>query len=358
MDIQLLLTKYNDEMRELGTLPGSRHATWNTPITPKQNYLNWMHGEKPMFIPLPFHVLSFAPAVIPDSIARHFVMEATKPNEVPVDGEDMFGVPWVYDPNATGSMVRPGNPKVPDIEDWRDYITLPDVASWDWEGSAAKNECMKQDVFGRKCWLFTGLFERLISWLDFEEAAIALIDDDSKAAVHDALDAITSTYEQIIPRVKQYFDVDAMYVHDDWGSQMAPFFSYEACEEMLLPYLTRLVKCTHDNGMLYDMHSCGHGESLLPIMLEAGIDSWAPQPMNDCETIFDEYGKQFCLQVKYTPPEKDVDDDEVVRMCKEFVERFSAEDKWAGIYGQFGPNVHPLFEPAMYVISREYYATH
>ena len=357
MDIQSLLTKYNDELQEVGKIPGSPWPAWNTPVTPKQNYINWLNGEKPLFMVMPNHVISFAPAIIPDTVARHFVLETTPQDPDSMGGKDMFGVDWQYMPSAGGSMVPPGNPAIKYIEDWED-IPMPDVASWDWEGSAKLNEGLKQDYYARKCWLFTGLFERLISWLDFEEAAIALIDDDSKEDVHAALDAVTSIYEQIIPRIKQCYDVDTMYVHDDWGSQMAPFFSYDACEEMLLPYLKRLVKCTHDNGMKYDMHSCGHNETLLPIMIEAGVDTWAPQQMNDYDKMFAEHGNEFRLQVNYTPPSKDVDELEVARRCEEFLDRYSRPDRWAGIYCHVGPAVHPKWMAYMYAISREYYATH
>jgi len=364
MDYQSLLTKYNDEMQVRTTIYKPDHLKpydpiWYTPITFKQNHLQWLRGEKPVFAPMPTHGLDFAPYCIPDVVARHYIREVT-PYNSPDDlyGNDMFGIEWEYVPSAMGSMVKPGNPAVEDLEDWRDVIKLPDVDSWPWEEDGKLNECMKQDEFSRKFWFFTGYFERLISWLDFENAAIAMIDEDYEDDVHDALDAITSTYEKIFPKCKQYFDPDIMYVHDDWGSQAQPFFSLDACMDNLEPYLERMVKCTHDNGMLYEMHCCGHADALVPAMIAAGVDTWDGQPMNDFGMVFDKWGDQIRVQAKIDVPTDDMSEQEVARFCEEFLDRYSTDSKWAAPSFRPIPNMHKMFYPLMYAISREYYATH
>ena len=363
MDIDLLLTKYNDEMEVIGHLaPQYRNSEiWNTPITFKENYMNWIRGGKPMFAPMENHCFGFAPACVPDTIARHFVMEAAPQSDYPDAGKDMFGVDWVYEPGANGCMVVPGHPKVPFIEDWADCIELPDVSSWDWEGAAKRNEMMKTDVVARRFWIFTGFFERLISWLDFENAAVALIDEDSEEDVHAALDAITKTYEEIVVRAKKYFDVDIMYVHDDWGSQMAPFFSYDVCEEMIVPYIKRLVDLSHSLGMPYDMHSCGHtGEILTPLMIKAGVDSWRPQPMNNTELMFDKWGDQIRLQVTIEPPRDTQTDQEVADDVLAFLDRYTDPSRGAYATCYFGgrPWLHRKAYAIWYAVSREFYLTH
>ena len=363
MNIDLLLTKYNDEMEVVGKVPAEFFPVdvWNTPISFKQNYLDWISGGKPMFIPMSSHCINFAPALIPDTVARHFVMEAQPQNNFPDDGEDMFGITWQYVPTAGGSMVVPGKPQVPCIEDWANCIELPDVASWDWDESAKTNEPLKQNSYARKCWLFTGFFERLVSWLDFENAAVAMIDEDAKDDVRAALDAITRTYEEIIPRVKQYYDVDIMYVHDDWGSQMAPFFSYDSCKELIVPYLKRVVSLTHDCGMIYDMHSCGNtGDVLLPLMIEAGVDSWYAQPMNDYDKMFDEHGDEIRLQVHVYPLGSNASEQDIAQAAFAFLDRYSdaSRNAWAAPFFPRNPRPHPKTDAIWYAVSREYYATH
>ena len=362
MDYKELLDKYADELEIIGELPADGLNVKPEPIrnyvvSAKQNYINWMKGEKPLYMPMPNHLLSFAPAIIPDTVARHYVIEMSKQSDFPDDGKDMFGIDWTFVPSAGGSMVKPGSPAVTDLDDWRDSIVLPDVASWDWEGSAKLNEPLKQDFFARKCWLFSGFFERLISWLDFEDAAVALIDEDYEESVHDALDAITKVYEEIIVRVKQAYDIDVMYVHDDWGSQMAPFFAEEVGREVLVPYIKRCVDITHANGMTYDMHSCGHIEDIVDLMIEAGVDSWCGQPMNNFDSMYEKYGDRIRLQIRSTPPTTADGEDDVALWCQNFLEKYERPGAWSMPFFKM-PNMHPSVYPIMYAMSREYFATH
>ena len=364
MDYQSLLTKYNDELQvevELPPLPPHLKPydpIWNTPITYKKNFVDWMRGGKPVFCPMPTHNRDIAPYCVPDVVARHFVTEMTPESPDNMGGKDMFGVEWQYIPGADGSMVIPGKPAVEDIEDWRDGIVLPDVDSWPWEEDAKLNECLKNDYFSSKCWFFTGYFERLISWMDFEEAAVAMIDPDCEDALHEALDACCDTYEKVITNLKKYFDISTLYFHDDWGSQLQPFFSLEAGMRILEPHLKRMVDFAHSLDIAYEMHCCGHSEALVPIMIAAGADTWRGQEMNSYDDLFDNYGDQIRVQVRINAPDQSLSEQEVFDQCMAFLDRYSADNKWAAPHFTKKPTTHPMFYPIMYAASREYYATH
>ena len=79
---------------------GSYHGL-TTPIPPKENLLRAIHHNNPLWIPLRSDEVFFTPRIIPDNIARAFVMES-KPYDGPVGGKDMFGVEWEYIPVAAG----------------------------------------------------------------------------------------------------------------------------------------------------------------------------------------------------------------------------------------------------------------
>ena len=69
-------------------------------------------------------------------------------------------------------MVKPGNPLLEDVNDWKEKIVMPDIDSWDWAGSAAQNKEYLSNGNNNLFWLLNGCwFERLISFMDFEEAA-------------------------------------------------------------------------------------------------------------------------------------------------------------------------------------------
>ena len=50
---------------------------------------------------------------------------------------DAFGVKWIFEPTAGGSISVCGNPRFEDVNDWKDAISMPDVENWDWAADAA-----------------------------------------------------------------------------------------------------------------------------------------------------------------------------------------------------------------------------
>ncbi len=267
----------------------------NTPMTPREHYLRMMRGQKPLWMPTGYDFVSIMPSVIPDNVARASVMEA-KPFPIEkVGGKDFFGVEWEYVPKVGGSMVRAGAPKVPDITEWEKYITFPDLSAIDWEQNVKDNAPLLEGERVLSMTILNGLFERLISFMDFSEAAIALVDEEQKEGVHRLFSRLCDFYEEEIAIFKKYYDIDQLCLHDDWGSQRAPFFSPDTVREMLMPYVKRLADYTHSLGVIFELHSCGKNEILTPVMIEAGVDVWKPQDMNDFELLFREYGDKIFI---------------------------------------------------------------
>ena len=268
----------------------------NSPISPKENYEMFYSGKLPMWLPLFCDIRLMSPRLHPDNMARCAVIDANPLSEQEkTGGKDIFGIEWKYIPVAGGSMVEPGTPLLSDVNDWERLISFPDVNTWDWEGAAKSNaKLIGEDRFICVS-IFNGLFERLISFMDFEGAALALIDDDQKGAVHALFSALCDHYEKIIENYKKYFNAQLINFHDDWGSQRSPFFSLDTAMEMLVPYLGRLADCIHSKGMYLDLHSCGKNELLVPAYIEAGVDTWSGQPMNDTDMLFSKYGDKIKL---------------------------------------------------------------
>ena len=240
----------------------------------------------------------FTPHIVPDDIARGFVFEAEFMEYAnKKGGPDMFGIDWEWIEQVGGSMVRPGVPFLEDIEDWYDKVVWPDIDSWDWEGCAKANNgtYLKSENFNQM-WFHTGYFERLISLMEFENALMAIFDEDSKEHVHAFFDKLTDLYIDIFKHVVKYFpDVNAVFFHDDWGSQKETFFSPALVEEMLVPYMKRLTDFLHANNIFCEFHSCGNNYKQVPNMIKAGWDMWAPQLMNDCYKIYDDFGDKIII---------------------------------------------------------------
>ena len=328
-----------DELEVTGTLAGfMKPERYNTPITPRENMLRLYQGKTPMWIPSPWEAASIKVDCDPENVARS-----------PSGGVDGYGVEWIFVKTAGGAMVKPGNPKVPDISEWEKYITVPDPETWDWAGAYEKQKDALADPT-----LFTTvtfgscLFERLIAVMDFENAAMALVDDDQKEGVHRFLRAVTDYRKKYYTLVKKWFDPDGVNFNDDWGSQRAEFFSRETAAEMLVPYVKESVQCAHDLGMYVDLHCCGFVEGFVPFFIEEGFDTWGGQPLNDKPKLKKTYPNSlvFTHQIDERP---DASDEEIDAAVAKFMEEFGYDNR--GFYGGFDPR----YRRKVYEASRKNY---
>ena len=328
-----------DELQVTGTLAGfMKPERYNTPITPRENMLRLYEGKTPMWIPSPWEAASIKVDCDPENVARS-----------PSGGVDGYGVEWIFVKTAGGAMVKPGNPKVPDISEWEKYITVPDPETWDWAGAHERQKDALADPT-----LFTTvtfgscLFERLIAVMDFENAAMALVDDDQKEGVHRFLRAVTDYRKKYYTLVKKWFDPDGVNFNDDWGSQRAEFFSRETAAEMLVPYVKESVACAHDLGMYVDLHCCGFVEGFVPFFIEEGFDTWGGQPLNDKPKLKKLYPDSlvFTHQIDERP---DASDEEIDAAVAKFMEEFGYDNR--GFYGGFDPR----YRRKVYEASRRNY---
>ena len=328
-----------DELQVTGTLAGfMKPERYNTPITPRENMLRLYEGKTPMWIPSPWEAASIKVDCDPENVARS-----------PSGGVDGYGVEWIFVKTAGGAMVKPGNPKVPDISEWEKYITVPDPETWDWAGAYEKQKDALADPT-----LFTTvtfgscLFERLIAVMDFENAAMALVDDDQKEGVHRFLRAVTDYRKKYYTLVKKWFDPDGVNFNDDWGSQRAEFFSRETAAEMLVPYVKESVQCAHELGMYVDLHCCGFVEGFVPFFIEEGFDTWGGQPLNDKPKLKKLYPNSlvFTHQIDERP---DASDEEIDAAVAKFMEEFGYDNR--GFYGGFDPR----YRRKVYEASRKNY---
>lgn len=352
---EALMEKYKSELKTDGKIcPGTNFEMdrlVSTPITVQENLFRMLDGKKPLWHPKDIDYVMFDPRIVPDNTARAqtFEFHTLAPEEK--GGKDMFGIEWEFIPQVGGSMVRPGHPAVRDINDWESQVQIPDVSRYDWEGCAKENAGFFVEGYPIYVQIVNGLFERLISFMDFENAAVALIDEEQKPGVHRLFDKLADIYDELFACYQKYFGVNMICFHDDWGGQHAPFFSLDTCREMLLPYLKRIFDSAHRRGMYVDFHSCGKHENLTPAMIEAGADMWYPQPMNDLDSLYKTYGKDIIFGFQLTA--KDGSEDAAWELAVDFMEKYG---KNHNTMPYIGPDTNPIFYSYLYVLSREEFA--
>lgn len=346
---------------ELPNFMGTSNPVYDFPITMREAGVSTFRDKDPMWMVTDIEVNYFTPSVIPDNGARGFVFEGEPYPREKFGGKDMFGIEWEYIDVAGGSMVKPGNPLMTDANEWKEKVVFPDIDKWDWEGSAKLN---KEYLNNGRCnvmMLLNGCwFERMISFMDFEDAAVALIDDEQTDAVKEMLHELTSLYLRLVDKCLEHYDLDGFSIHDDWGAQKDPFFSAEAAREIILPEMKRFVDHVHSKGKFVDLHSCGHIEARCDIFVEAGFDSWTPMPMNNTQDLYEKYGDKIVLGIVSDAPFDPATTSEADQRAaaRAFVEKYTKPGKPAMYSTFYNPPgmLTPAFREEMYKASRERYA--
>jgi len=345
--------QYRDELQPAGTYPaiGGRRSfvqqRRNTVLSEAENMRRTVERNHPLFQMTSRDYLMISPRIFADNVARGFVIDANPVPREEFGGKDVFGVEWVYVDSVGGSMVVPGEPLMEDANEWEDKVIFPDLDALDWEAQGKANESLLDPHRLTSVWVMNGLFERLISFMDYGNAAMALIDEDQMDAVLALFDRLADFYIDLIGRYRKYFHVDAVYFHDDWGSQNGPIFSLDTAMEMLVPALRKISDAVHAMGMIFEMHSCGKNEMLLPAYIAGGADIWAGQPMNDFDAMYEAHGAEILLGIPVSAPEQ-ATLEECLPIAEAFLDTYSKYPFVA--CPTFGSS--PNLRDAIYLVSR------
>ena len=328
---------------------GVPREIWNFPITVAENLKAAIAGQDYMYMPTVGDIVNIESRVNLDHIARAEVMDLGPEQTLEEKGgPDLFGIQWVFVPQVGGSMEDPSIPHLlNDANEWYDKVKFPDIDALDWDSVGALNAPFKKETRIVGCCFQNGLFERLISFMGFEGAALAMIDEDQQDALKELYDKLADMYINMIQHYIDQLDVQEVLFHDDWGSQRAPFFSVDTCREMLVPALRKIADFCHSKGMIFQQHSCGKNELLVPAMIDAHVDLWCGQPMNDKYMLVQKYGDKIMLGVETPNLAPDASESEIDEAAHAFVEKYSGKRIMAS-----NRMASDAFNKAMYKYSR------
>lgn len=251
-------------------------------MTARENMLRAYRHEKPEWVPN-----GFTDFDIWDSFGERYFGEGS--------GDDWFGVNWTFTPELNSQTETPGQEEVEDLEDWRETIKFPDLDSYDWEKIAAEATAhWDRENKVSLCMLLNGPFERMMSLMGFENALCAFYEYPDE--VQEFFEAVTEHKCKYIKILKKYFDFDVIAFHDDWGNNQNMFFSMDMWREFIKPCIQKVIDCTHEQGMIFEMHSCGYIKPTVGELVEMGIDSIQPlQYCNEVDDLKATYGDKILL---------------------------------------------------------------
>ncbi len=352
---ELEVVGYDTSVRD-GNIPLFKY-----PVTPKEAWLAALRDKKPVWLLCPGTTSQLLPECVPDYKARGFLSDPEDmKNDAIKGGLDMFGVEWVYVPVARGSMEKMGEHKFLDANDWRTGVKFPDLDAMDWEGAAKHTMKFANSDYVFCTPIFSGFtFERLLSFMGFEETSVALIDEDQEEALGELLDALADFACDLIDKMVEYLPMDMIQIHDDWGSQRGPLFSFNVGKEIFVPRMKKITDRIHSHGKIAELHSCGCNQDQIENFLAAGWDYWPPMSaINDTVKLYEEHGDKMVIAVYPHDVPDEFESDEEARACaRRIVDELCTKPGYVCVLARdFAPKLKGVFAEELYRASRKAYA--
>lgn len=151
------------------------------------------------------------------------------------------------------------------------------------------------DKFIVNCWepAMPNLFERMQHLRGTEQLYIDIAMDDEK--LYQLRDMLMEYY------MKQWemwckTSVDAVQIHDDWGSQRSLLIRPDTWRKIFKPMYRRFCDMAHSYGKFVLMHSDGYIMDIIPDLIEIGVNAINSQLFcMPIEKLFDMYHHKICF---------------------------------------------------------------
>ncbi len=165
---------------------------------------------------------------------------------------------------------------------------------------------MLKENYGK--WRAEGRWIRGVFWFGFdvthswmmgtENLLIALLEEPELA--QDMFATYLDRSERLFSRIWDAgYRFDEMFWYDDMGYKGTTFFSPAMYREMVQPFHKRAVDWAHNHGIVSQLHSCGDVMTLLPDILDTGVDCLNPLEVKagmDALYIKKTYGDRLTLR--------------------------------------------------------------
>lgn len=255
-------------------------------LTAKQNMLEVIRGGNPdrfvnqyEAVQLLFHPFMFAsPLLSPgdENVVNAWGVTNTFPK----------GVPGQFPVHTPDKIV------VKDIESWKDYVKAPPLdfpqAQWDMlkdQYAAVDGEKAFKAVF-----VAPGIFEQTHHLCEITNALMYYITDPDE--MHDLIKYLTEWELKLAEGICSNLHPDTLFHHDDWGGHDSTFMSPAMFDEFLVEPYKEIYGYYHSHGVdLIIHHSDCYAATLVPSMIEMGIDVWQGcMQTNNLPELIKKYG--------------------------------------------------------------------
>ncbi|AET69689.1 uroporphyrinogen-III decarboxylase [Desulfosporosinus orientis DSM 765] len=205
-----------------------------------------------------------------------------------------WGVTFTWPEGQIGSFpVHDDEHKVlKDITKWKEVVKAPSVYYTDEEWAAAiahANSVDRTDKFVT-AFCAPGIFEMTHHLMGIEDALMGLYEEPE--LMKELIDYVVEYELAYAEQVIKHIHPDALFHHDDWGSQISTLISPAMFEEFYLPAYKKVYGYWKENGVeLIVHHSDSYAATFVPFMIEMGIDIWqGAMTTNNIPELIKKYG--------------------------------------------------------------------
>ena len=239
-------------------------------LTRKQNLIETIRGGKPDRFVNQYEYIK----LLFDPITLHY-------SGCPKGGSNVtdWGVRLIWPEHEPGAFPvhNAKDTLLQDITKWRDVIeaNAPDphkIPESEWEAILKSVEKIDRNEYFISPFSSNGLFEKMHFFMGMEDALVSMYEEPE--AAFDLIDFIADWTIETAKEIVQHYHPDAIFQHDDWGSQTTLLMSPDMWREFFKPAYKKLYGFWRNEGKveLIIHHSDSFIVPLVPDMIDLGVD--------------------------------------------------------------------------------------
>ncbi len=304
-------------------------------LTKRQNLLETIHGGKPDRFVNQFefmHMIYSDPYDLTDPYPEYKQVNIT----------NNWGITLSWPEGTPGPFpVQDDEHRVlKNINNWRDVVKAPNLVfpEKDWEAAIKEEESIDRTQEFATVFIAPGIFERLHYLMGMEDAMMNFYEEPEE--MHELIKYLTDWELQYADTLCSHLHPDALFHHDDWGSQLSTFVSPSMFDEFLLEPCKQVYRYYKEHGVqLIVHHSDSYAATLVPEMIEMGIDIWqGVMTTNEIPELIRKYGGKITFMgginsasVDHPGWTREEVAKEVRRACTEYGKKFYIPNTTQGL---------------------------
>ena len=328
-------------------------------LTKRQNLLETIHGGHPDRFVNQYEAFAM-------QVGNAFSIHNPGPKPGEHNVVNAWGVTKSWPVGTPGAFPvhTPDKIVIKDIDEWQKYLKVPQV-KYDaqvWEPFIEAAEKVDRNEYFVTSFVVPGIFEQCHYLMEIQNCLVAFY--DSPDEMKELIEVLTQFELDLAEEICKYIKPDALFHHDDWGSQVSTFLSPDMFREFIKPAYMKIYGYYKSHGVeLVVHHSDSYAATLVPDMIDMGIDIWqGVMTSNNIPELIKKYGGKISFmggidsaKVDYEGWTKEVVQAEVDRACAECGTLYFIPNASQGLAMSTFPGVYDALSEAIENENKKYF---